>query len=405
MAELLLGGMLLGTVTSQMLLDFCLLTGWAWLIYSKLRPSSYGYSIPFFRIIGIEWAFLAYFIIATLSLALNAPEPIPWFYSLKKFTWIADIYLMSWLFQNSYLKAKTLLIYSLVVFFLPNLYAITGFLMGQDLVTGNGIHRAVGLVNSATYHAHGNGAIFVFFFTILLIQWPLLSWSLRTLSFISATLMSFSILFTYTRGIWLSITLSLLFLLCTMGGKILKRGLPILFATCSFLLFFAPSIKSRLTTASDGDGIRLNLYKVFWEMIKDHPLIGIGYWDQYRQIEHYWPKIGLPSDYFTSHAHNQYLNVLGTTGLLGFLFFIAIFIYFLRMNILLLKKRPAGLQRTLLLAGLITQVEYYLACVTDVTFEYAKLRAIILLVWAFLISTKSKDAQSPPLSQARHPPE
>ncbi|MBX3039187.1 MAG: O-antigen ligase family protein [Bdellovibrionaceae bacterium] len=392
MFEGLVGGMLLGTVTSQMLLDLCLVLSWFYLLYRKFGPGKNSApTAPFFQLIGIEWAVLGYLVIAVLSLALNAPEPKPWFYALRKFTWIADLYLMTWLFSNARIKARSALIFFCMAFLLPNLYAIYGFIAGVDPITGNQVLRIVGLVNSATYHAHGNGAVLVFFLTLLTLFTPQLPRRLQFGAWTAMLLMSISLLLTYTRGIWISVTIASLFLFLSLGRRYAMIGISVVMGGVLTLFALLPSIQNRVIdtfNVAHGDQVRKNLYKVFWEMIKDHPLIGIGYWDQYRQIETYWPRIGLPANYFTSHAHNQYLNVLGTTGVLGLFFFLSIVIYFLSLNISLYRKSTGFAKRAFLLALLVVQIEYYVACVTDVTFEYAKLRAIMLLTWAFLIAIR-----------------
>lgn len=392
MFEGLVGGMLLGTVTSQMLLDLCLVLSWLYLLYRKFGPGKNSApTAPFFQFIGIEWAILGYLVIAVLGLALNAPEPKPWFYALRKFTWIADLYLMTWLFSNARIKARSALIFFCMAFLLPNLYAIYGFISGVDPITGNQVLRVVGLVNSATYHAHGNGAVLVFFLTLLTLFTPQLPRRLQLGAWAAMLLMSISLLLTYTRGIWISVTVASLFLFLSLGRRYAMIGISVVMGGVLTLFALLPSIQNRVINTfnvAHGDQIRKNLYKVFWEMIKDHPLIGIGYWDQYRQIETYWPRIGLPADYFTSHAHNQYLNVLGTTGALGLFFFLSIVIYFVTLNVSLYRKSTDFVSRAFLLALLAVQVEYLVACITDVTFEYAKLRAILLLTWALLIAFK-----------------
>lgn len=392
MVEGLIGGMLLGTVTSQMLLDLCLIVSWFYLLYRKFGPRKDSHpTAPFFQAIGIEWALAGYFLIAVLSLALNAPEPTPWFYSLKKFTWIADLYLMTWLFSNARLKVRTSLIFFCAAFLLPNLYAIYGFIVGVDPITGREALRIVGLVNSATYHAHGNGAVLVFFLALLTLFTPKISRRLQVCAWGAMLLMSVSILLTYTRGIWISVAVASLFLFIALGRRYAMIGISIGLSAVLALFTLLPSIHNRIINTfnvAHGDKIRTNLYRVFWEMIKDHPLIGIGYWDQYRQIESYWPRVGLPADYFTSHAHNQYLNVLGTTGVLGLFFFLSIVVYFVSLNVSLYRKSSDFVRKAFLLALLTVQVEYLVACITDVTFEYAKLRAILLLTWAFLIAFK-----------------
>lgn len=180
-------------------------------------------------------------------------------------------------------------------------------------------------------------------------------------------------------------------LLVILNWRLAALGVLCYAGAVSALFFASTTFHHRVTAffaGNEGDDIRKQLYEVFWLMFKDHPILGIGYWDQYRQIESYWPRLGLPADHFTSHAHNQFLNTLATTGLVGFFFYLSIIGYFLLINFRLYRSTNDTARKILFLACLVTQVEFHLACFTDVTFEYAKLRAIILLVWALLISLK-----------------
>ena len=78
-----------------------------------------------------------------------------------------------------------------------------------------------------------------------------------------------------------------------------------------------------------------------WTIFKSHPLLGIGYRDNLRSIKEYWPESEVATCRHLrdngNHAHNQYMNVLATTGILGFLFFIAFYGYFIILNLQLLK--------------------------------------------------------------------
>jgi O-antigen ligase len=388
--SVLVAGVAFGPVTSQFLLDVSTISIFLCLIYACFRPTAFS-TAPFKRI-GIEWALFGYFLVALLSLALSAPEPKPWFYSLRKFTWLFDFYLIIWATSQMTGSLKKWISFFCFAYILPNFYAFWTFYLGQDFFSQEFTRgRLTGLVHSATYHAHANGVILVFFGALGIGLWGFLSLRLKAFFLFSFAIMGVSVFLTYTRGIWISVPLSLLFFLTFLSWKHFLKGLLGLIIVFSALLRFIPMVQERMDNLIDGAtgvGIRENLYRVFWLMFKDHPIIGIGYWDQYRQIKDYWPRLGLPADYFRSHAHNQYMNVLGTTGALGLFFFLSIIGYFLWTNFQLYRKAQDHVSKIFLLACLTAQVEFYLACVTDVTFEYAKIRALIILIWALLIAYK-----------------
>lgn len=151
--------------------------------------------------------------------------------------------------------------------------------------------------------------------------------------------------------------------------------------------------------ANDGSAIqRINLLKVNLQMWREYPWLGIGHGENLRRNREYWdrPEWNMPPNYITSHAHNQYVNVLATTGILGFIAFMSFFSFFLIKNIKLLIKashNKASANYALLFACLWAQIEFWLACLTDVSFEYAKIRALLILVWALVIALE-KNAKS-----------
>ena len=141
--------------------------------------------------------------------------------------------------------------------------------------------------------------------------------------------------------------------------------------------------------------MRAQLLQVHWLMFKEHPFFGIGYWESYRQIADYWPKMGLPSNYIETHSHNQYLNVLATTGVFGFCFFIAIMFFILRKSFQLVRcTSPNTLFNAFSVAFFVTLIQFYLACLTDVSFEYAKVRGIWLLAAAGCLSLAKRNAHT-----------
>jgi O-antigen ligase len=178
-----------------------------------------------------------------------------------------------------------------------------------------------------------------------------------------------------------------------------KTGLlfTLLALTVGGLIYLnSTDIQHRLNASfsTGSDHTRFELLQVHWQMFKAHPFIGIGFFESYRQIADYWPMIGLAANHFESHAHNQYLNVLATTGLIGFVFFISIFVYFIRLTLKMINANTQlKLNYAISISILILILQFALACLTDVTFEYAKIRGLLVIGLALLISLKFKTKQ------------
>ncbi len=75
---------------------------------------------------------------------------------------------------------------------------------------------------------------------------------------------------------------------------------------------------------------RVDTYKVVWEIVKDHPWLGIGLGQLGVEVPLYQSKPWAPGDYsshpytYTEHAHNEFLQFWAEGGLPGLLLFLAV---------------------------------------------------------------------------------
>jgi len=83
-------------------------------------------------------------------------------------------------------------------------------------------------------------------------------------------------------------------------------------------------------------GSRIGAWKVSREIIEDYPIIGIGIDDNmqafYRLIGSKYPEMICGGNTLV-HMHNQYLQILTQTGLVGLFLFLAIFFYIAKLEI------------------------------------------------------------------------
>jgi O-antigen ligase len=78
-------------------------------------------------------------------------------------------------------------------------------------------------------------------------------------------------------------------------------------------------------------GLRIAMKKVVLEIIKDHPLLGVGVGDVLNEFRHYQKNSDMKQYRFlstTTHVHDQFLQIVLQTGLIGLVFFI-LFLYHL----------------------------------------------------------------------------
>lgn len=167
-----------------------------------------------------------------------------------------------------------------------------------------------------------------------------------------------------TRGAWIAVAIiSGILLLYYMFRN--KRNFIvgiILIALCGGILVNNAAFMHRLSTITNNkyqsNSERLLMWNSAWNMFKDYPVFGVGlgqYKDRYQQ-KYISPKAKEPN---LEHAHNNFMQMLAENGIVGFVGFVTMFLYFVVRNLrkFLTKRNIYALSTcavtvTLLLQGL-----------------------------------------------------
>jgi tetratricopeptide (TPR) repeat protein len=149
---------------------------------------------------------------------------------------------------------------------------------------------------------------------------------------------------TRVRGAFLALGASALFLLVVFlfswGRDLFRRNIRFVLAAFAVLILAAGAylvrhgglavFSAKQVTVQQ----RVELYRVVWEMVKDHPLFGIGLGQLGIQFPLYQSRPWALADYpqhpytFSEHAHNEYLQFLAEGGLPGLLLFLAVLVVY-----------------------------------------------------------------------------
>ncbi len=159
-----------------------------------------------------------------------------------------------------------------------------------------------------------------------------------------------AVLGTFARSIWLSFLIAVP-VFGIIKGRRIGSLVTITFASALILLFiFIPSIRDRAISAvvPSENQTRLNLWKTTLHMSKDFPITGIGE----DNFDYYFAQYKVPGYYdATGHPHNDYLQVLVSSGIPGLTAFIALWIFVLRRGFRTLKIATDPFIRELALGG------------------------------------------------------
>ena len=416
-----LAGSTIGPVMSQSLLDFMIFL--IFICFTTLTiKSKFQNFTPYRKPYTFEYGFIFYFLSVVFGFLFLKITDLESWTTLTRFNWIINFYLFAWAFSQTKIDLIKIIKFFTWAFVIPNVYALIGLYYGYDFVHHQPLEyfRLVGLLGSSTYHAHSNGIIAIFFLTLLIFKFRDLSKFYKLFSVLAISLMLLSVLMTFTRGIWISLFISALCLLWFHNRKYFMAVILAGVILVTTLYNVSESFRERMGLSNEftpakteltnglprdtrsSDKFRLNVLKLHWMMFKDSPIVGIGYVNHLSHTPFAtWEKYGFPSgNTINSHAHNQFMNTLTTTGLLGIIPFLLFYLWFFFANLSLIKKfKAANLSShyTLAVACLVTQIEFMVANMTDIGFEYSKIRSLILLVWAIVFilwTNKAKFSES-----------
>ncbi|CAN5542946.1 hypothetical protein BH10BDE1_BH10BDE1_36030 [soil metagenome] len=207
-------------------------------------------------------------------------------------------------------------------------------------------------------------------------------------SVLSAT----AILWSYTRGAWIAIAAAVAIMVLFLGRKI---AISVYSGSVALLVgaFFASEefrqrLASVVSTTDLSNVQRIDIWKANIAMFKDHPIFGVGYGFNEDLITAYYEKLGITQE-FGGHAHNNYLQFLSGTGILGFAAYTAFTGIFLWMSIKLLRTVKKGTATYgLVLGALGAQVALLVGGLTECNFKDAEVNhqfmficALVMLIW------------------------
>jgi len=148
-------------------------------------------------------------------------------------------------------------------------------------------------------------------------RWERRGWALVTLPIGGALILS------YTRGVWIAAFCALIFVTFFLKRRLWRLVAASAAVTGLSLLLTLPGISSRARTMVDVEGNveRLLLWETTWNMIGDHPLLGVGVGSYQRvQSDYLRDDVHLPMT--RTHSHNNLLQVTVERGILGLFLFL-----------------------------------------------------------------------------------
>ena len=257
---------------------------------------------------------------------------------------------------------------------------------------------------------------------------PIAIYHLKKSAFIISIVCSFGAAFgisasylSGSRGGWVFVPIAILFLLYmnrTAVQKNSKTLVAFIILTIPTLLVLTminitPTMQEKesriddisqdINTYTEGNpdsstGIRLELWRDSVYTFMEAPLVGVGYKErlELRDLRQKEGLINIPSNYLTSHSHNQYFEALSVRGLLGFIGLMGIFV----APLFIFRKiyRDGDLQaKTIAQCGTLSVIMMMGYCLTQAMFKHNSgaifypLMTVILLGSGLMLVKKDTD--------------
>lgn len=199
-------------------------------------------------------------------------------------------------------------------------------------------------------------------------------------------IMGIVLVFTFSRGPWLSLFLTLIFIEILKPQKTKHQiifSLILFFSVAIAISYLMPSarrsIKERITNFSDP--VRIEMWKSGANIIFDYPLLGVGI----NNVPDVYPSYKTAqSPEEIPHLHNNYLQLAAERGIICLGLFLWIFIVYF-VEVFRKYKRASPLQKPLLLGCAAGVFSFLISGFTE--YSYGDAEVVLLVYFLFALST------------------
>ena len=345
--------------------------------------------LPFPRI----WIPLAFFFFWTALADVLSPDPWGGRAQIKKFFVFLFIPLIYGVFERQFSKVYWLIVAWAAAASASGLWALVQF--GLKYEGAEHTHQSfyftyVGRrITGFESHWMTFGALQLSVLCLLISQWFFSSKRMPGWAYSSLLILSAAILLGWTRSIWLATVPAVLYLVWFWRPK-MTLAVPV--AVVAALLIAPSGTRARLTSLFDPHGQtdsnrhRVVTFRTGVEMIKAHPVFGLGPEEISRNFNAYVPadiRRPLPIGYY-GHLHNIYLQYAaerGIPGLLLMLWFIGLAVWDCFQGILCI--RGVRSQQLFVLHGVVAAT---IGVLVEGIFEYNLGDSEVLMMFVTIIA-------------------
>lgn len=136
------------------------------------------------------------------------------------------------------------------------------------------------------------------------------------------------------------------------------------------------------------------LWQANWEIVKDHPWLGIGPWQNVRELPAYYEKNQSITSPYIGHAHNNVLQILASQGVFAALFYLWFCVYFLWAAYSLSQRDNVDSSvKGIALGSLYSQLYFHFLGLVDSPFFDQEVKNMIVFIWAMTFALHRREAR------------
>jgi O-antigen ligase len=189
----------------------------------------------------------------------------------------------------------------------------------------------------------------------------------RWMRLAAVPLLGLAIVFSTARGAWIAVVAMALGALVAGRGAALR--VLLLVAVGAFAVGVSPGLRQQILpalTSAEMNAGRLGIYRANLDIVRDHPLFGLGFGRYQRAARPYYARH--PEADRRSHAHNNFLQIAAEAGLVGLAAFTLLFATMLRFGIDAVRRCRDPNLHAVALGGCLALVGFLVGGLTQYSF-------------------------------------
>jgi O-antigen ligase len=364
--------------------------------------------------LGCDTTLLLFFVAIAVSTFVRVPVS-DWLDVIGEMRWIVILYFLAYYVKGHLsLNSEKVLFRVAPVFIFLGLCALRQFATGLDPLRshnnflkpfGDTTFRAIGSFNIPLTFAYSFGFLGTVFSVAFLMRRRTYSGAKQIVGILAIGCIFCGVLATGVRGAWLAGGVTLVSLLPFMPRRVAFSAIVCSVAIVAALIGSSESVCRRAVSIVDlrehSNAGRFKIWRGHLAIASDYPILGVGLGQSNKHVGRYYEQLGI-RDGQVGHAHNNFVEFLAGTGIVGLTLYVCVCTFFLRRSYAAYRRHrdqdagPPGFYASLSLGAFAAQIYLHTGGMTEVNFTDGEVNHAIVFVWAVVIALDQRSRVAKP---------